>query len=220
MDSILEYAKSLNQISFIAFILVLGFLIYEIVQFRKEQSKKQKINVPQFNQNAPAQPPLAQPFAAVTLPEVPIPIKKAKGLSPTIVIIGAGGILLLLVIGGGFMVINNTKAETPAPVVTSVQEVQSGGIKLYTKDWQEIKKGSVNLKTGDSIYVALEMIPDQDIDKARIRVNSPVWRDDDVTASVSSELHVFYREYVVGEDVSNLKIEAQLHSKKDGWLTE
>jgi len=75
-----------------------------------------------------------------------------------------------------------------------------------------------NIRSGEVIYIALENISGSDIDRARIRVNTDSWSISDETDLYNSQKKIFYRQYQVASNESVLKIEAQLHSRADGWL--
>jgi len=71
---------------------------------------------------------------------------------------------------------------------------------------------------GKKVYVGIENINDPNIDMARIKINQGEWDKDSITTNFNQEKNIFFREYFLSTNEAFLKIEAQLHSKIDGWL--
>ncbi|PIS16075.1 hypothetical protein COT62_00345, partial [Candidatus Roizmanbacteria bacterium CG09_land_8_20_14_0_10_41_9] len=74
------------------------------------------------------------------------------------------------------------------------------------------------LKGGDRILIGIETIKNVDVDRARIRVNETEWKLNHITLNFDSQKSIYYKEYSISSGAASLKIEAQLHSLKDGWL--
>lgn len=213
---LLNLLASFNKISLIAFLITFIFLIYEIHLFKKETIKKQKPIIPAFN-DAQATPQYKASSPILSNNEKNIH-KKNSNL-PIILSI------ILLIIFGVISVIGiissssayKTKASTFSSPVVNI--VISKGIVIYDKDWKELSEQELNgLKNNDKIYIGLHNINNADIDQARIKVNKPEWSNDDITTQFDKDKNLYYKEYIVGSQEAELKIEAQLHSKTDSWL--
>lgn len=212
---IINLLSSLNKISLIAFLITAGFIVYQFYLFKKEISAdKNKPNIPDFKEK----------ISPINYTEVVIsdqkkePIKKHSRIPlivSGIVLIFLGLILFLSFLN--FQGEDTAKSTTvPTPIINLVA---SKGISLYNQNWVElIAVEAAKLQPGQTIYIAIESIKDADIDKARIRVNKKQWTSDDVTLKFNKEKNVFYQEYQIGSVSAFLNIEAQLHSKIDGWL--
>ncbi len=224
MESILSFFISVNKVALLAFVVVLGFLLYELYLYRKEKQKTKKPSVPQFV------PTAAIPTVAVGAPVVQAsvppksaaPLKKTSGDQPRVLIVI--GILTVLIVVGVFLYFFITQLGKKKTAVTSVpivREVSSAGLKVFTKDWTEIKNGektSIQIKPGDTVYIGIQTIEEADIDRARIKVNKTDWEIKDITTTLNPKLKVYYKEYLVATGTAQLKIDAQLHSTSDGWL--
>lgn len=211
---IIQVISSFSLISIIAFFITIGFLVFEVAQLLKERQKHQKPSIPQFNKNAVAQSP-----QATQVIKNPVAATHGTTQRPLVILL-----VLALLLLGGVTVFSVMTAMTPKATVQPevvIREVQSGGIKVYTTNWEEMDNIKIaELKSGDVIYPAIETIKGSDIDMARIRVNESNWNQNHNTTKFNNQYNVFYTEYTVGSDAAKLKIEAQLHSRKDGWLGE
>ncbi|MDH7476413.1 MAG: hypothetical protein QHH09_03000 [Microgenomates group bacterium] len=206
---------SINKLSLLAFFITLIFLIYEIILFKKDLKKKSKPNVPNFNETAFSNINTATQIITQTKEE-----KKSPNFLPIVIA------LVLVVFFGwlSFFGIANLQEVQPqvAPEKkqTEIQFVSSNGIRIFNQDWQELKSSEdINrLKFGDRIIIGLETINGLDIDRARIRVNQEKWSADNITTLFNKDYKVFYKDYQLATGTAKFKIEAQLHSVKDGWL--
>lgn len=221
MGSIFEFFTSVNKISLVAFIGVLGFLIYEILLLRKEQQKKQQPIIPHFDtQTIINKESVRQQADAVTQP---IPVAKAikspskPPLFITIILV----IMILFFLGYSVYTLinkgNQSKIETPTePIVT---EIKSPGLKIYDTAWMELKEADLlKSRPGTKVYIGLRTIDVSDIDRARIKINQTNWNITDITTLFNKEKKLYYKEYQIATGESRLKIDAQLHSSIDGWL--
>lgn len=207
---------SLNKISIIAFIATLVFLAYEIWLIKKENKQKEKLQIPQFEENTTVQGYSAKTF-----------LKRESKLSSQnkiliIVLVFAtilfGTISLVGLVGSGDdkRVNSNTSSQKQ-----SIDFVTSRGIKIFDEQFKLVSETELGrMKTGVSILIGVETIRESDIDKARIRVNKDIWMNEDLTSQFDTKNNVYYIRYIVASGESKLKIEAQLHSKTDGWLGE
>lgn len=209
---LLTILTSLNKISLIAFFITFVFLSYQIYLLKKESfSRQDKPFVPDFKEN---QTTASSHFTKIIAGnEVKTALKKQNRHGLIIIGVFLSIIFAIIFIGGLFNLsfgnIRPSKSEVPKPVVNLVA---SKGIKVYNQDWIEVKKPS------GQIFIGIATIPGVDIDMARIRVNENTWGSQSASLKFKSGEGVFYREYTIATGESSLKIEAQLHSKTDGWL--
>lgn len=222
MGGIIDFLFSVNKISLVAFLGVLGFLVYEISLLRNERLKKQKPVLPQFNATSIVNTAVMQQqaAAAVELPKKVDQVKQTK-ISPLLIAI----LILTALFFIGFtlyMVFSSTpnkKADSNTPKIV-IQEVSSSGLKVFSNLWVEVSEEDVNgkLKPGEKLYIGILTIEEADIDRARIKVNEKDWNVAHITSQFNKDKKVYYREYTVASGESKLKIDAQLHSEADGWL--
>lgn len=222
MSGIIDFLLSVNKISLVAFLGVLGFLVYEILLLRNERLKKQKPVLPQFNATSIVNTAVMQQQAAavVELPKKIDPVKQTK-ISPLLIAI----LILTALFFIGFtlyMVFSNTsskKTESNTPKIV-IQEVSSPGLKVFSNSWIEVNENDSNqaLKPGVKLYIGIQTIDEADIDRARIKINEKEWNVAHITSQFNKDKKVYYREYTIASGESKLKIDAQLHSETDGWL--
>lgn len=213
---VLEFLSSVNKISFIAFLAAFAFLIYEIRLIRGDKKTNLKPEIPQFDQSATPLP-ITQELIAIEEARAKPVSSIHKYLLPVLIIM----VIFFGLISVYGLIRGSNKDTEQQQAQVQVQEVKSVGIKIYDTQWQEIAGESTSqIKVGDKIYIGIASVKGTDIDKARIKVNEPQWGVDQITAQYNKEKNVFYREYTVKESDTNLQIEAQLHSKANGWLTE
>lgn len=216
---IVSFLASINKISLIAFALTLVFLAYEIRLLRKEHQKSGKPAIPQFQENIHV--------SATQAKNVVIASGKKKVLKHNNIFIVALVVLLVL-FGGGAMLglfnFSSTNSSTPKTESSSNQAVNfisSRGVKLFTQNFIPLSdQDAFNLKPGDSLIVGVETVDQADIDSARIRVNKLQWSPENITSNFNAKNKLYYITYTIATAESQLKIEAQLHSKTDGWLGE
>lgn len=204
--------SSISKISLLAFIGISFFLGYEIYLFRKEQQKKTKPNLPEFSNVAAT--PLAQTVV----------IKEKKKMSLTkadnrLLIF----LIILFVLFGLITVVGlidfRSKNSTEKPVLQERSAiVPSKGIRLYDQEFRPLSDSSVSASM--TVLIGVETIKEADIDRARIRINKSVWDSGDITTNFNKENSIYYQSFLIASGESRLKIEAQLHSAKDGWLGE
>lgn len=212
---IISFLSSINKISLLAFAATLGFLSYEIYLLRKEKNKSKKPVVPEFNVNAKVNPDIKAPVIGQAKTVV-------KHSNFFIILL----IVLLVIFGAisafGFMNLKsgsvNTAKNTPTP---QVELLTSSGVKLFKEDFSQLSDGeAANLQPSTTVIVGVATVPGSDIDWARIRINKLVWSPEDTTTSFDEKNEVYYVKHVIATGEARLKIEAQLHSKTDGWLGE
>jgi len=214
MDEVMKFLISINKISVLAFLITAGFLIYEFYLIQKEKQARAKPNIPNFTQNYPS----TGKFSTITIEKTENKFAKKNNQWLMIILIIMtiffAGVTLI-----GFFGIDKDSGNSE-PVKIVYNELASNGIKLYTGDWQEIKKDDlVHLKDGAFVLIAVESIRETDIDRARIRVNgSGQWKPEDITVNFNQPRNVYYKNYHIATGAAQIKIEAQLHSAKDGWL--
>lgn len=202
---------SFNKLSLLAFIVVLGFLGYEIHAFKKESKKGSKPVIPRFTGDTPLK------TANATFVKEENGTIERKDIKIFIVL----GVLL--VVFGVLTLIGFTKVGTDTSAssarVSPVTYTASNGIQVFNEDFTVLTENEIStLTAGKRIIIGVETVREADIDRARIRVNRPTWNLTDVTTQFNKDLNVYYISYEIPQDATELTIEAQLHSAEDGWL--
>ncbi|MCX6732535.1 MAG: hypothetical protein NTV98_03260 [Candidatus Roizmanbacteria bacterium] len=217
MDGFIDFVTSINKVALLAFFVVLAFLVFEIKKMLDEKRKREKPVVPQFNDK------MQQKLAAVNSTPLPaiIPLKKNDKTVNPLLMIGIGIISLVGVVVIMVASYNTSVKKQRTASIPIVRQIQSAGLKVYDTNWLEIeKKKNEKAKPGEKLYIGLQTIVESDIDRARIKVNANDWQISDITTLFNPKLKVYYREYIVATGTAQLKIDAQLHSASDGWLSD
>lgn len=212
----MKILSSFNFVTIIAFFITLSFIIYEVYLFKKETINKAKPQIPEFKGNAIDTPAVST--KVISSNKVSTSIEK-----PSILPIIIGFILLIIFalvsMIGIFVSKNNTSESTKVQPTPIIDFVSSKGVKIFNPDWEEISNDILGTLIPDtSIIIGIETIDKADIDKARIRVNNDKWLAEAITVDFNKEKRVYYKEYVIGTSDAELRIEAQLHSRSEGWL--
>lgn len=218
---IVRFLFSINKVTLVALFGTAVILIYEIKQLRKESKEKAKPNIPKFNQSAKINPELGKNVSAYAKD-----VKKNNSISHKVLIwvlvvmvLVFGAITLISGIDSGGIL--NTPVNDVGNQNIVIQEVKSNGLKILNSNFKQLGSAELNsIRPGDSIILGVEGIADADIDTARIRINSDNWMQSDIITHYNKEKNLYYREYQVATGEQKLKIQAQLHSKTDGWLGE
>lgn len=211
----IEALPLVNKISLFIFIIIFFVLGYEMVALKKEGKKKKFPDIPAFDASKFATP--LQMSKIIGAQEKQLVAKKKNNYALYIVI-------ALFIIFGALTFVGfanrpaSKTAQSPQPT-PAVTYITSKGIRIFDITWKEIKD-AVSLKQGDKIYIGIETVQQVDIDMARIRVNEQQWREDQTTTLFNQENRVFYREHTIASGESRLQVQAQLHSKADGWLAD
>lgn len=218
MDGFIDFVISINKIAVVAFVAVLGFLIFEIKKIVNEKKKKEKPVVPQFNDAVV--PPPAMSVNSTPLPQFPTSKKIEKQGSPLLlIVIGVIALVGLIVIGTIIYRTSTKKKQVESTPVPIVREIQSAGLKIYDSAWGEVDSTkNEKAQPGEKLYIGIQTIVEADIDRARIKINADNWEISDITTLFNPQYKVYYREYIVATGTAQLKIDAQLHSASDGWL--
>ncbi len=215
---IADFLVSLNKISLVALFIIICFLSYQIYLLKKEtENKKKKLVIPDFKASV-GSTPFPQSMQAVAQEEKKAYTKSSR--NPIIV-----GVILFFIFGiififGMFRSKSESQISDQNLIVTPIINfVASRGIRIYNQNWIEFSDDTLRkIKPGQHIFVGVETIKGSGIDMARIRLNKSAWNLDDLTMNFKKELSVFFKEYIISTGESFLKVEAQLHSKTDGWL--
>ncbi len=114
---LLAFLSSINIIAFIAFLVILGFLIYEIFLLKKENKGEKKPVIPQFQQNLQVSVPINQPINGNEV----VNISSSKRTNLIIIFL----VILLLIFGAvtlvGFFAGSMQKKVAQIPVVPTVR---------------------------------------------------------------------------------------------------
>ncbi len=213
----LNLISSLNKISLLAFLITLGFIIYQFYLLKKEVStKKGKPNIPAFND----QTPVAAGYTKVIIDDKAVASFKKPNRLPLIV----GG--AFLAVFGIVFFIGVVNKEVPGllgradnSITPMVNLVASKGIEIFDENWSLLTNEQLaTMSAGTKLYIGIATIGETDIDRARIRINSAQWTIDDIVMALNKDKNVYYREYTIPSGDTTLKIQAQLHSAADGWL--
>lgn len=216
MGTIADFFSSVNIITLIAFFLTLVFIVFEFRLIIKSKSKPSAPQIPKFDPSAPI------PLNSV---EVPGPVVKDdpehekkmrihKMILPVLIV-------LMIIFGAITFMDLFFSQEKQTEGTIAVQEIKSSGIKIYKQDWSEIAGNSTEgIKAGDTLHIGIGSVRGSDIDQARIKVNEPDWKPTHITAQYDQNLNIYYTDYMIKVTDNTLDIEAQLHSKSKGWLSE
>lgn len=223
MVSVVDFFVSINKIALFAFVVVLGFLVFEIKKTIDDKKKEEKPVVPQFVDAVQSGPQAAATPNSTPLPTASKPIKKNNHNNSvgTMFMIGIGvisliGLIVVMVLTYNTKAARTRISSTPVPIV---REISSAGLKVYDTNWMEIEsKKKDKAKPGEVLYIAIQTIVEADIDRARIKINEKDWQIGHITTLYNPKLKVYYKEYTVATGTAQLKIDAQLHSASDGWL--
>jgi len=208
---ILQLVSSVSKLSIIAFCITFAFLAYEIYLIKRDRKKDEKISIPQFSDQKTTSVKTAKLF-----------VKKKETATSKGNLILIIVLILVMILFAGLIIYsyiqegNSKKAQArETKVVTTT--LNSRGIRIFDDKWSEIKLTKIP-KEVVSLYVGLETIQQVDIDKARIRVNEKYWKQEHTTTELSKQHSVWYRKINIDPGMTDLQIEAQLHSKTEGWL--
>jgi len=216
MEEIINFLSSLNRLTIISFFITLVLLIYQIILLKQEVKKRRKIvDIPNFKED--------NDFSS----NLNLIKKKEKNIFQTGFFLNKILIVIILFLVFLAIFIFNLIRDSKNPVlpqssITIKEEekiIVSPKIKIYNDNWEEITEDDVkNIMPGKKVYVGIENINDPNIDMARIKINQGEWDKDSITTNFNQEKNIFFREYFLSTNEAFLKIEAQLHSKIDGWL--
>ena len=217
--SLVNIIGEVNKLAIGAFFITLLFIVHEIYRLMKETEKNKKPVIPDFVEGkynyATVNSQILKNNAAT------VSASKMRSYRVVLLLILMSAVLTGGGMVGGIMYLQrsekvNAQAKIKSPIV---EYVSSEGIVLYDSQWNKIDGNKLNDSiNGDKIYVGVVNIPDVNIDKARIRMNSDVWQESDETINFNQNLNIYYREYTIPEGIKGLKIEAELHKKNEGWL--
>jgi hypothetical protein len=209
--------SSINKLSFVVFLIALGFFCYEFFLLVKEKEKKSKPQIPAFN---------IKDFDKKDLPPVTTQIisRKSNSITTRINVHIILAIILFFMTTFFFFLsiisIKSTKQAGSGKTEIIYSEVQSNGIKVFTDHFlRELSMQEINqLPSGTKIIIGVESIKDTDIDRARIKINEKDWHIKHITTLFDKANNVFYTNYIIATGETKLSIDAQLHSFNDGWL--
>ncbi len=128
MDGLIDFLASVNKISLLAFLGVLGFLIYEVYLLRRDHLKKQKPSIPQFNTNTVINKETVQQQAIAVAPLKKAVQEKRTKTPPLLVIILV--LMTFFFIGFSIYTVITRSKEAPTNITPQVivREVSSPGL--------------------------------------------------------------------------------------------
>lgn len=211
--NLIDIVFSTSKLAISSFITVLFVVVYETYLYIGEIRRTKKPVIPEFipGENLPK---TASPLPAHL-------IEKSIFNRQTFVIISAIFIFGLVSFLLEMFPSRSTQREisnSPSPTISEIRIITSSGIEIYDKNWRLLSGDRLNLKNDKEIKIAIKTIPEASIDKARIRVNSALWMTTDETSLFNDNLKLFYKNYQLTSGEKNLNIEAELHTKAEGWL--
>lgn len=208
---------SFNKISIVAFFITLGFIIYELYLFRKETIREKRPDIPKFEEGVSVSSIQSPTLIAKTQEMAPVKRSNSVPLYVGALFLMIFGLISLFGYLNSKRTVSSEFSISPTPIIAFVS---SKGIRIFEPEtWKELTDVEVSkIKGGDRILIGIETIKNMDIDRARIRVNETEWKLNHITLNFDSQKNVYYREYTISSEAASLKIEAQLHSLKEGWL--
>ena len=185
-------------------------MVYEVYLLKKHTSQKGKVSIPDFKEGP------------LTLNQATVIEKKEKRIEKKSLNMAVTVSIVLLIIFGLMSVVGLVHwTQTPTTNTTTevIQSVRSAGIKMYHEDFTELDKEELShLQGGTKIIVGIDKTSAPDIDSARIRINTLDWNKAIVTQDFNAAHNVYFIKYEVATAEGELNIQAQLHSKTEGWL--
>jgi len=213
--NILDILVSVNKISLGAFVLTFCALAYEIYLLKKENKKNEMLKIPKFEASELKTVKNTTKIMPVKKDEIKLSKPDYKIIFIVVIFLFAFGVITLV-----GMINFKKQVNTSVPTPTMIFNlVASKGIKALDENFNLLNEIQLStLKPGAKIIVGVETISGSDVDRARIRINKQNWDISDITTRFDKRYDLFYIEYKVPEGQMRLKIEAQLHSAKEGWL--
>ena len=210
--------QSINKVAIIAFFAIVVLIVVEVSMMMKGKGKKETVKIPDFD---PKFGEVAKGASTKTQLEIP---GQKKSMIRMLIISSLLLILFgLMAVFGNYMLINQKTNDSKTPDVTpqpQIELVNSEGILIFNSTWQKIQLKNIPVGEGEVLYIGVATVKGTDIDKARIKINKKDWGIVDEVKAYNKDKGVFYMQYTIATDESSLKIDAQLHSKEDGWLAE
>ncbi len=207
----------INKFSLLAFIATLGVLVYQVYQLKRDSKSVHETPViPDFNENA------AVPSINYSPLKTKVETNHTKSLNMNMLILIIITVGVILFIFFSIFIKNSVKEEVEVtPDEPLIKLAASKGIKVYDQNWLELDEAKIAaLRGGNEVIVGIDRTSDQNIDKARIRLNEEVWDESNEDLIYDKTTNIFYKKFTIATDSAFLKIEAQLHHVKDGWLGE
>ena len=200
----------LSTISFVAFIITIGLLVYELVLYIRSKDSTSLPNIPEFDQDLK----IADPQNATPVKLSNINLPRNPQLILIIILI-----IMAILFGIGSLWSNKKPSVNSSEVSKQVNVTKLEGIEIYSSEGVLLNTDDQSkLKSGDVIMIGIKTSSDGSIDKARIRINVSSWNVTHETSRFDKEKSIYFVEYEIPVDTQKLIVEAQLHSKKDGWM--
>lgn len=223
--NIIDFLSSVSKLAIVAFFITLAAIIVELFLLSKQTQKNKKIEIPEFDPGINATP---INVTQIIEPKHKQYIFKGNNKQVKILVI----LFAILLISAIFVVGNNLIKNTDlaSRFLPGNQEnekemtaniIESKGIEVFDRNWEIIPANQYsNLEPGEVIYIGIYTIESANITKARIRINQNQWQDEHETTDFNIDWQVYYRQYLIGAYDDILKIEAELRSNDQGWLTK
>lgn len=210
--SLLGYINKFSLFAFVVTGLVLGYQIY---QLKKDAGKKNDHpEIPDFSEKH-----TIPSLNYTKLDTSPTPVVKQAPNMNLFFLIGATVVVMLILFVA--LALRNNSSSNQTTDTPLIKFVASKGIKIYDEKWTELNDQAIaKLTEGGVVLVAIDKTTDPNIDRARIRINKSSWTEEDEKLEFDATKNMYYRNHTMATEAAFLKVEAQLHSKTDGWLGE
>lgn len=216
---LVSLVSQINLIGVVFIVITLVLVIYELRLYLQDRAKSH-IHIPTFSQGAVPTPQTAQ---VLNKSATPLSLESTQSSNKKLVVVGAITVICFLLTLAAFMIFKPSRQSVNQKVTTqpTIIPTKTPQVLLYTTTWQLIEGSTVSsLNPGDHIYLAIEPPDKTSYDLARFRVNETVWSPEHESTKFNQSLNVYYTEYEIPEGETDLKVDAQLHSKESSWPVE
>lgn len=219
MINIFDILSSINIISGIILGIIIIVILYELKSIKEHRSINKSISVPDFDKKQLYAKVESTDIAHIVQAHKKKPDYRRK--QKIIIILGCILLIVLFLFTVNIFLFKNTDDNNKKEVnENKLTILKSTGIHLYNKEWQELKEDDILIiiQKKEPLYIGIETVSNNLIDKARIRINESFWAEKHETTQFNKDLKMYYTNYISSSESASLVIEAQLYSKEDGWL--
>lgn len=216
MIEIIGTLGSINILASIVLVIVVIVIVYQVKSLKSNQPVQKNVSVPDYDKNIK--------YSKIEISKDIIPqvkrdkvvTKRKQRIIMFMSLIALVSLTVLLV--NIFIFGNESNRKTQSSEKINI--VKSSGIYLYNSDWKPIsqEQASKLIKDKEKIIIGIETIENGGIDKARIKINESSWSSKNETMLFKKDKNMYYTEFSSASLGASLVIEAQLHSKEEGWL--